>query len=189
MSNRARYDPFWMEIDSVHKRYYRKLRNKDTGLLVKAFKTSDGFIMPVGEEDVVHKINTMPPDFMCGLRGVFLLRGRRKQLTSFRTLFCYGIYWAECIFLFPFPRNRLQMQFDKMKPHYVNEMAMAGAVVEQGEGSLRITFDHQSLRLFYLNDVLIHEIGHHVDRHNTNRKKRERFAQWVVAEHGFKYRP
>jgi len=36
---------------------------------------------------------------------------------------------------------------------------------------------------FYLNDVLMHEIGHHVDRRaNTTTKERKRFADWFARE-------
>jgi hypothetical protein len=37
---------------------------------------------------------------------------------------------------------------------------------------------------FYLRDVLMHEIGHHVDSRNTTRKDREQFAQRFARTHG-----
>ncbi len=44
--------------------------------------------------------------------------------------------------------------------------------------------DLDSLRRFYLRNVLIHEIGHHVDSNNVTREARERFAERFVKEHG-----
>lgn len=41
-----------------------------------------------------------------------------------------------------------------------------------------------SLRRFYYRDVLMHEIGHHVDTWNTTRKDRERFAERFARTHG-----
>jgi hypothetical protein len=40
------------------------------------------------------------------------------------------------------------------------------------------------LRRFYIRDVLMHEIGHHVDELNTTRAKRERFADRFAEVHG-----
>lgn len=46
-------------------------------------------------------------------------------------------------------------------------------------------YDLNALPTFYLQDVLMHEIGHHVDgRPNTTKKERESFADWFAAEHG-----
>ena len=40
--------------------------------------------------------------------------------------------------------------------------------------------DLEWLRRFYINDVLVHEIAHHIDMHNTTQKDRERFAEHFV---------
>jgi hypothetical protein len=41
-----------------------------------------------------------------------------------------------------------------------------------------------SLRRFYLRDVLMHEIGHHLDTRNLALKDRERFAEQFARTHG-----
>jgi hypothetical protein len=49
--------------------------------------------------------------------------------------------------------------------------------------------DERELRDFYLYDVLLHEVGHHVDfRRNgcrwlRSRRKEERFANWFAASY------
>jgi hypothetical protein len=40
------------------------------------------------------------------------------------------------------------------------------------------------LERFYLRDVLMHELGHHVDSFNEARSKRERFADEFARKHG-----
>jgi hypothetical protein len=40
------------------------------------------------------------------------------------------------------------------------------------------------LRRFYLRNVLMHEIGHHLDSRNITRKDRERFAEQFAERHG-----
>ncbi len=60
---------------------------------------------------------------------------------------------------------------------------MGARIVSDSAGSY-IQFDLESLRRFYLYDVLIHEIGHHVER-DTGRgpgPASERFAKWFAVE-------
>jgi hypothetical protein len=40
------------------------------------------------------------------------------------------------------------------------------------------------LRPFYVDDVLIHELGHHVDLTNKTKNDQERFAEQFVRKHG-----
>ena len=48
-------------------------------------------------------------------------------------------------------------------------------------------FTDDAIRRFYLWDVLVHEIGHHVDRFHPDRstKRSERFAEWFARTYGF----
>ena len=69
----------------------------------------------------------------------------------------YGIYWRACVFLFAHPFH-----------------------LPYG-----YTLDH--LRGFYLNDVLVHEVAHHIDRERiTDRATKEAFAHAYVQEQGRK---
>jgi hypothetical protein len=42
-----------------------------------------------------------------------------------------------------------------------------------------LQFDSSSLRRFYLYDVLLHEVGHHVDRDHMS-ENAERYASWFA---------
>ena len=49
--------------------------------------------------------------------------------------------------------------------------------------------DEESLKRFYLQDVLMHELGHHVDSPNfisKSDKKAEGFAEWFASEYGYR---
>jgi predicted Zn-dependent protease len=37
-----------------------------------------------------------------------------------------------------------------------------------------------------LNNILIHELGHLLDRHNTTFTDRERYAEWFAIHFGYK---
>lgn len=52
-------------------------------------------------------------------------------------------------------------------------------LVPEGKGGALLTFDESSLRLFYLYDVLLHEVGHHVDR-ESNADNTDRYAHWFA---------
>jgi predicted nucleic acid-binding protein len=44
----------------------------------------------------------------------------------------------------------------------------------------------EAIRDFYLNNVLIHELGHILDSRNSSPRDRERFAEWFALEVGYK---
>jgi hypothetical protein len=91
--------------------------------------------------------------------------------------------------LYAFPRRRLEWRRKGLpRPHVLQEYERAGALFRQDGDEVVCLFDRSALKTFYLRDVLIHEIGHHVDRFNRRRgaKKAERFAHWFVREHGFR---
>lgn len=45
-------------------------------------------------------------------------------------------------------------------------------------------FELNSIQRFYIRNVLMHEIGHHVDRENLGYEDRERFANQFARTHG-----
>ena len=64
-----------------------------------------------------------------------------------------------------------------------------GAQVSEIKGGMQVVFDEISLKRFYLEDVLMHEIGHHVDKHNhSTRSEKENFAKWFATEYGYRLR-
>ena len=44
----------------------------------------------------------------------------------------------------------------------------------------------RALKDFYLNNILIHELGHLLDVRNSNSVDRERYAEWFAVEYGYK---
>jgi len=92
------------------------------------------------------------PDWVKGLRAVFILSGTTKQLRSWRrTTAFYGRYRRSCVFLHAYPFGWADLVW---------------------------------LRRFYLRNVLMHEVGHHVDSRNTTKKDREQFAERFARTHG-----
>ena len=151
------YDPFFAECRAVFKQYDARISKSPKFPHIIAVKPQlSEFIHPCKRADIRAKLKQMPASSYEGLRAVFILSGTRKQQTSWRSkLGCYGMYWNSCVFLFPY--LYLHTWY-----HY--------------------TFD--DLRQFYLNDVLVHEIAHHIDRNRIAPKdKSEGFANAYVQEH------
>lgn len=148
------------------------------------------FIRPVTSQDVLDVLATVPADFLRGLEDVYLLGGTAKQeRNALGDLYRYGAYrWCE-VHLYAFPRRRLEWRRKQMpRPHVRHEYERAGAVLRQDGDEVVCSFDRSALKTFYLRDVLLHEIGHHVDRRNWGKgvARAERFAHWFVREHGFR---
>ena len=77
-----------------------------------------------------------------------------------------------------------------MKPSDWQRYEVAGATMEKDGKRWKISFSAKALKRFYLHDVLIHELGHHVDRNNLHRYGRstpdaEGFAEWFAREYGY----
>ena len=90
--------------------------------------------------------------------------------------------------LYPFPYKYLSHTYKKLPaPHKINDFKRAGARIKKIKQGWKVEFSLMNLRNFYLNDVLIHEIGHHVDKiYNTYDKsnnKIENFAEYFVQKY------
>ena len=151
-TNWSEYEPWWLEIQAVFKRFDGKIAKRPSFPKIIELPRLEGFITPCSAREVEAQLRSCSPEFLTGLRAVFILSGTTKQLKSWgsATTF-YGHYWRSCVFLHAYPFGRT---------------------------------DLDSLRRFYLRNVLMHEIGHHLDGWNIARKDRERFAEEFAKTHG-----
>jgi hypothetical protein len=155
-------------------------------------RTHSDFVRPVEKSDILESLARVPKRFIADIYGIFLLSGSSKQAKVAEKLFCYGTYWGKCIFLAPFPKRWMTRIYRrrKLSPSVLREFQRAGAQVEHRPQGITVIFNRASLREFYLRDVLMHEIGHHVDRHQRRSKRKEEgFANWVASEYGYKLKP
>jgi hypothetical protein len=99
---------------------------------------------------------------------------------------CYGMQWGSTIYLYPIEESLVESFADPPKPAQRVEAAMYGAVWQLAGGRWQLVWTEDSIRDFYLNNVLIHELGHILDNRNSRPLDRERFAEWFAIEHGYK---
>lgn len=151
-TNWSEYEPWWLEVQSVFKRFDVKIAKKPKFPKIIELEPLEGFIRPCTTQEVEAKLMSCSAKYLEELRAVFILSGTRKQLQSYKpsTAF-YGHYWRCCIFLHAYPFGRANLD---------------------------------RVHRFYVRNVLMHELGHHLDVTNTTTKERERFAERFAKLHG-----
>ena len=146
------------------------------------------FVRPASFDDVMSTLASVPAEFLLGLGSVFILGGTGKQDRQAEgRRFRFGCYWfsPRRICLHAFPCRLLTWQLrGSVRPSDLQPYRQAGVKCRSDRGRWTLEFDEESLRRFYLEDVLLHEIGHHVDRHNNPRPtaESERFAEWFAQK-------
>jgi hypothetical protein len=189
MTNWTDFDPINSAIDKIYKRFYDSIYDKErTGIFFHQEAVHKDFIMPISIDDIKKEIDKLPNNFTHGLKAIFLLAGSNKQMRVFESkLFAYGTYWRDIIFIHPFPKKNMNLYYrNSLKPNVKNDYLRVGAILERDDKiGLWVKWDPENLKIFYLRDVLIHEIGHHFDNRD---KMTEGFAEWFATEYGFKFK-
>ena len=141
-----------------------------------------GYLHPVTDEEVADRIELLPERFTHGLETVHL-----RGMTHKRSLFpCYGMQWGATVYLYPIEESLVETYPRPPRPHQLIEARMFGGHWEQMGAVWTLSWTAETIRDFYLNNVLIHEIGHIVDDRNANFEDRERFANWFAIEYGYR---
>jgi hypothetical protein len=154
-------------------------RSKQAPLGVFDRPLTEGFLRPCSVDDVVTVLRAVPEQYLSDLTGVFLLGGTTRQRRLKKIT--YGMYSGNQIYLFALSEPRLtQIWSATPKPSVAKRYEQFGvAITSLGDGTAKVQFDEVSLRRFYLYDVLLHELGHHVDR-DHRAGDAERYAKWFA---------
>jgi hypothetical protein len=134
--------------------------------------------------DIRARLAQVPDPFLDQLEVVQLSRMTRKKL-SFP---CYGMQWGNALYLYPLEESLVEHFDTPPRPNLVNETKMyGGRWTETSPGNCTLTWSEQAARDFYLNNILMHELGHLVDDRNTGYMERERYAEWFAVEYGYRF--
>ncbi len=134
-------------------------------------------------EDIRARLAELPASFTRDLEVVQLSRMTRKK----QSFPCYGMQWGSSIYLYPIENNLVEFYNCPPTPNQMNEARMYGGSWEQdGPSNWRLVWTEDAVRDFYLNNILIHELGHLVDSRNTRYTDRERYAEWFAIEYGYR---
>src|SRR5262249_43334010 len=98
---------------------------------------------------------------------------------------CYGMQWGATLYLYPIEESLVEYYNQPPKPSQLNEAHMyGGRWVQESSNVWKLVWTPQAIRDFYLNNILIHELGHLIDDRNTRAADRERYAEWFAVRFG-----
>lgn len=141
-----------------------------------------GYMHPVSADDVRERVLALPAEFQEHLDIV-----QFSRMTKKRRLFpCYGLQWGTAVYLYPIEETLEEFYVRAPRPAQRIETEMYGGRWQQDGNLWRLIWTETTIRDFYLNNVLIHEIGHINDNRNTSFRKREQFADWFAVEYGYR---
>ena len=149
---------------------------------VVAEPAGKGYFHPVTREQVLERISQLPKHLTRGIEVIKFSRVTRK-----RTIFpCYGMQWGSSVYLYPMEESLVEVYARPPRVEQIIEARMFGGVWEQKGEAWRLKWNRDTIRDFYLNNVLIHEIGHINDDRNSSFEDRERYANWFAIEYGYR---
>jgi hypothetical protein len=142
-----------------------------------------GFRHILTPDDVRRRLAEFPAWMLANLEVVQFSRMTRKK----QSFPCYGMQWGSSLYLYPIEENLIEYYTCPPTPNQVNEARMYGGHWSQSSrGVWGLAWTEESVHDFYLNNILIHELGHLVDARNTGYVARERYAEWFALEYGYK---
>ncbi len=141
-----------------------------------------GYVHAVNEQEIRDRLAQLPGWMIQPLQVVQLSRMTRKKLT----LPCYGMQWGASLYLYPIEDSLVEVFADPPKPAVFMESRQFGGRWIQSDGMWTLRWTQRTLRDFYLNNILIHELGHLLDQRNSSYVDRERYAEWFAIEFGYK---
>jgi hypothetical protein len=151
-TNWTLYDPFFAEARAAYKRFVGRIPSSpEFPKIISLPPLRSDFIHPCNGADVERKLWRTPPEQFKGLRAVFLLAGTRKQQHCWRSSLC--CYGC----------------------YWRDCVFLHAHPFDLGGWNL------DDLRTFYVDDVLVHEIAHHIDRfREADNGTKEGFANAFV---------
>lgn len=132
-------------------------------------------------EDIRERLAQFPAQVLASLEVVHLSAMTRKK----KALPCYGMQWGSAIYLYPVEETRIETFRRPPRPAQLIEARMYGGCWRQQGRVWQLVWTEEAIRDYYLNNILIHELGHLVDQRNSSYVDRERYAEWFAIAHGY----
>lgn len=141
-----------------------------------------GFRHVVTPAEVRQRLAELPAEFMQSLEVIQFSRMTRKK----QSFPCYGMQWGSAIYLYPIEESLVESYNEPPKPNQVNEARMyGGRWIQENRDTWSLVWSEETIKDFYLNNILIHELGHLLDDRNSRQVDRERFAEWFAVRYGY----
>jgi hypothetical protein len=157
---------------------------KGNGYKIVVQPPGDGFRHILTPVDIRQRLSQFPPHMLANLEVVQLSRMTRKK----QSFPCYGMQWGSSLYLYPIEVALAEYYHAPPTPAQRNEARMYGGQwLQEPSGAWKLEWTEETIRDFYLNNILIHELGHLVDDRNTGYMARERYAEWFSLEFGYRH--
>ncbi len=141
-----------------------------------------GYRHVVTPEQVRDRLAVLPAEMTNPLEVVQFSRMTVKK----KSFPCYGMQWGTAIYLYPLEEELVEYFNRPPRPaEYHDARQFGGRWVQDGR-RWRLIWTPETISDYYLNNVLIHELGHLLDDRNSSFRDRERYAEWFALEHGYK---
>ncbi|HZZ30296.1 MAG TPA: hypothetical protein VFE46_20020 [Pirellulales bacterium] len=182
-SKRARGVPRNQQLPFVPPENWHEPRENGGHYRIVVQSPGNGHRHILTPDEIRARLAQLPAHFVAPLEVVQLSQMTRKKL-SFP---CYGMQWGPTIYLYPVEESLVERFKTPPKPAQLIEARMYGGRWEQdGPASWKLVWTEQALKDFYLNNILIHELGHLLDNRNSRSADRERYAEWFAVQYGYK---
>lgn len=152
---------------------------------------SRDFFFPLSGDEVVEALKSLPKRDYEGITHIWLRRLKKTDFINHAqplASFSCGSR-VRLITLYPWP-NSMTLSYGQKKPsnHIINEVSRFGGEIKRRGREWVSEWTLRSLRQFYLQGILFHEVGHHIDQYyrhfsDANTKETEEFAdQYALAK-------
>lgn len=163
--------------------WYEPHETNDGNYRVVVQQPGDGYRHVVTETEIRERLSQLPAHMLASLEVVQLSRITRKK----QSFPCYGMQWGSTLYLYPIESSLTEFYSRAPSPAQYNEARMYGGEWQEVPPcSWQLTWSEATVKDFYLNNILIHELGHLLDQRNTSYTDRERYAEWFAIEHGYR---
>jgi hypothetical protein len=183
LSKRARGGEANIRLPFVPPETWHEPREDDCeGYRFKVQPPGDGYRHVVTPHEVRERLAQLPADFLRPLQLVQFSRMTRKK----QSFPCYGMQWGSTIYLYPIEESLIESYNQPPKPSQVNEARMfGGRWVQESPSTWNLIWTERTIKNFYLNNIVIHELGHLLDDRNSRAADREGFAEWFAIHYGY----
>jgi hypothetical protein len=181
LSKRARGRSANLRLPFAPPENWYEPRSTGSGYRVIVQEPGQGYRHVLTPDDVRQRLSQVPAEFLHPLEVLQFSRMTRKK----QSFPCYGMQWGTTLYLYPIEESLIEHYDRPPRPSQRIEAQMYGGRWEQEGGSWRLVWNEESIRDFYLNNILMHELGHLLDDRNTSYVDRERFAEWFAVHYGY----
>lgn len=143
------------------------------------------YVFPVTGQEAMERLRQLPANHIEGITHVWMRRMGPGDSGRPLGSYSYGLGYA-VIVLYPWPRDlRWFAGAKKVHRFWARLVSRFGGRLERRNGKWYAKFTEDGARRFFLDDLILHEVGHHNDWRDSspaNHKQEEEFAIQYAAE-------